>query len=627
MFVRHLGRTRRRASLVLALAALGMLPGSAASRDFRVGEVEGLLDLTLAYGVLARVEAREPKLVGIANGGKAPSVNSDNGTLNYDTGVASNMLKATTELTLVWRNLGGYVRAFGFYDFENDLADRERTSLTSGAKRQVGWQVDVADYYLNAAFTPGGVPVWVRVGNQLINWGESRFLRLGVDVVNPIDLVAALQPVSTPRDLFVPQGMVWAGAVLSETVSVEGFYQYDWKSARLPPVGSYFSTNDALGAGGLGSTFGGAGLFSDLGTDLDAAFELPPGTLGFDPDFYRFDTGGRKKPHEQGQFGFTARAILPFASAPKLALHFVNYHARLPLISGRTAGPLAISETSQEAVDERAAELEAVYLDEGLPPAEAAAMAQASASTLTIGHFTNATSYFVSYPENTQMLGLSFNTSTIRTGTLVSGEVSHHFDLPLQVWVPDVLTAALSPIEFDPSFGEGRLGSFGPNEVVRGFVKRDKTQLELGLTQLLGPRLGATQTVVSFDVGWVHIHDVPPKRKLLLQAPGVTSTDRPGRFPDADSWGYRLSAALQYTGVLGGLNVVPYVLWTQDVDGTTPGPLNAFVAGRKSVSVGLGVNWTNTVTTELSWTSFFGAGPYNLLADRDFIRFNVKYYY
>ena len=99
---------------------------------------------------------------------------------------------------------------------------------------------------------------------------------------------------------------------------------------RTPPVGWFFSDNDLIGADGLGAAMAGAGRFSDLGTDLDSAFRLPPGTLGFDPDFMRIPGHGNHEPSDQGQGGITVQAIIPRLNSTKLALHFVNYHSRLP---------------------------------------------------------------------------------------------------------------------------------------------------------------------------------------------------------------------------------------------------------------------------------------------------------
>jgi hypothetical protein len=594
-------------------------PSPALARLFQIGEVEGVANLELSYGLLARVEDRDPDLVAIANGGSAESANFDDGDLNYDEGIVSNVLQASAEVAARWGFLGAYVRGLGYYDFQTELADRERTQLSGDARHYVGWHAELRDYYLDASLTLRGMPVHLRVGDQVISWGESTFLRFGVETVNPLDLVATFRPASSAQDVQIPQGMIWAAANLTEEVAVEGYYQYRWERVRTPPVGWFFSDNDTLGADGLGAAMAGAGLFSDRGTDLDAFFQLPPSTLGFDRDFMRIPGFGSREPSNQGQGGFTVQAILPRLNSTKLALHFVNYHSRLPLLSARTADAAAVAATSPAAVAARAAALEA----EGLPPAEAAD----AASTLTIGEYASEASYFVTYPEDIRMLGASFNTATLRTGTLVSGEVSHHFDYPLQILPGDVFNAAFSPILFDPSFGQGPLGAYGPGEVVPGVARRGRTQLELGIRQLFGARLGASQSVVGVDFGWVHVHDLPSRQRLRFSAPGVTGPGDFGHLPDADSWGYRVLAGLTYEGVLGAFTVQPHVAWFHDVGGVTPGPGGSFVAGRKVVSVGVGVDYLNTWLLRLDYTSLFGAGRFNLLNDRDFVRFQLSWFY
>jgi len=297
------------------------------------------------------------------------------------------------------------------------------------------------------------------------------------------------------------------------------------------------------------------------------------------------------------------------------------------VVGGRTANAAAIAATAPAAVAARAASLAPVYESEGLSPAEAAAAAARAASTLTIGEYASEASYFVTYPENIQMLGFSFNTATLRTGTLISGEISHHFNYPFQILVGDVLNAAFSPIEFDPSFGQGPLGDYGPDESISGVARRGKTQLEVGLRQLLGRRLGASQTVLGVDFGWVHVYDLPSRDSLRLAAPGITGPSDFGHLPDADSWGYRLLAALSYEGVLGAFTVQPHVAWFHDVGGVTPGPGGAFVAGRKAFNVGVSIDYTNTWLLQLDYTNLFGAGRFNLLNDRDFVRFQLSYFY
>jgi hypothetical protein len=296
-------------------------------------------------------------------------------------------------------------------------------------------------------------------------------------------------------------------------------------------------------------------------------------------------------------------------------------------VNARSADAAAAAATSPEAVAARAAALAPLYEAEGLPPDAAAAAAARAASTLTLGEYASAASYAVEYPENVQMVGVSFNTTTLRTGTLVAAELSHHFDHPFQILPLDVFGAAFSPIGFDPSFGQGPLGDFGPDEVVSGVERLDKTQLELGLRQLLGPRLGASQTILGMDFGYVRVHDMPGRDQLRLSAPGVTGPADYDHLPDADSWGYRLIAALTYDNVFGGLAVQPSVAWLHDVKGVTPTPGGAFVEDRKAVNVGGSIDYNNTWLLQVGYTRFFGAGRFNLLSDRDFVRFQLTYFY
>jgi hypothetical protein len=421
--------------------------------------------------------------------------------------------------------------------------------------------------------------------------------------------------------------MLWGAANVTETLAIEAFYQYDWEPVRSLPIGWYFSDNDVIGVDGLGGAMVGSGLFSDQGTDLDAAFQLPPGTLGFDADFMRIPGRGTDEPSSQGQGGVTAQLILPQLNSTQLAFHFLNYHSRLPIVNARSADAAAVAATSPAAVAARAAALAPIYESEGLPPAQAAAAAAQAASTLTIGEYASAASFSVEYPEDVQMVGVSFNTATLRTGTLVSAEVSHHFDYPFQILPAEVFSAAFSPIEFDPSFGQGPLGSYGPDEEVSGVERLDKTQLEFGLRQLLGPQLGASQTILGFDLGYVHVYGMPSGNEPHLSAPGITGPRDYDHLPDADSWGYRLLAALTYDNVLGGLTVQPRVAWLQDVSGTTPTPGGAFVEGRKAFNVGVSIDYTNTWLLDVSYTNFSGAGRFNLLNDRDFARFQLTYFY
>ena len=593
------------------LAAL--LPTLCQAVDFRAGNVEGLFDLTAAYGVGVRVEDVDEELVAIANGGKRASANNDDGDLNYDKGIISNAVRLNADLTLVWKQFGAYIRGFALYDYENQDVARERTPLSDNARDILGKDAGLLEHYVSMSLTPGGMPVIFRLGDQVLNWGESNFIRDGIDVINPVDFTTLNQPVTPARDLFIPLGMLWGAANITETLSVEAYYQYEWKPVALPPVGSYFSSIDLLGADGVNFAMLGAGQFSDLGTDLDTAFGLPEGTLGFDRDFMKLPGLHVEDADDGGQFGFTVSTIMPNTSATRLSAHLVRYHSRLPIISGRTASQQAIDQTSQADVDALAASLVPAYVSTGLTPGEAASEAEQTAGALTTSGYANQAGYVIEYPEGITMLGLSFSTATARRGLLLSGEVSHHRDFPFQIDPAEVFAATLSPIEFNDASSQP--GTYGANASVKGYSRHDRTQATLGMTQFFGPRFGSAQTAANLDVAVMHVHDMPGSSEPQLQAPIP---------PTATSWGYRLGGSLIYNGVLGGLTLVPGLLWTHDVNGTTPGPLGTFLEDRKSFTAVLGASFINQWTANLSYTNFLN-GNESLIRDRDLVRFRMSY--
>ena len=164
--------------------------------------------------------------------------------------------------------------------------------------------------------------------------------------------------------------------------------------------------------------------------------------------------------------------------------------------------------------------------------------------------------------------------------------------------------------------------------------------------------LGASQLITVLEVGVTHVEDFPDKlsggpngRGLRFNGPGTflsgnaelagrhddaypvpfTEVEPQGRFPDADSWGYRLALRLDYLNALGAWNLSPRLVWSHDVGGTTPGPGGNFVEGRFGLTVGANFNLQQKWEVDLSYTQFGGAGRWNETNDRDFIAATLKY--
>jgi len=254
--------------------------------------------------------------------------------------------------------------------------------------------------------------------------------------------------------------------------------------------------------------------------------------------------------------------------------------------------------------------------------------------------------YLIEYPEDIQLYGLSMN-STIGEWA-IQGEVSHRVDVPLQVDDVELLFAALTSQPIGSAFVQNQLSQFlnggnryGLNEVIHGFIPRDVTQVQATVTRLLPQILGASQLLLLGEVGLTRVHDMPDKDDLRLEAPGTYISgneslaarhgsaagqfEDASHFADATSWGYRLVGRLEYNNAIGAWNLLPRIAFAQDVEGNSPGPGGNFLEGRRALTLALGANYQSTWSVDLNYTQYSGAGRYNLISDRDFVAFNVKY--
>jgi len=178
---------------------------SAYSVTFEHGEVYGSWDTTMSVGTSVRVASRDADNVGRANGGTSFSTNSDNGNLNYGKDIYSALTKFTTELDVNYKNFGLFFRGNGFKDFRANSTDR--TTLVDGAERLVVHNANIQDLYLWGDFDLGEMPLQVRVGEQVISWGESTFIQNSINIINPADVSKLRTPGSELKDALTPVGI------------------------------------------------------------------------------------------------------------------------------------------------------------------------------------------------------------------------------------------------------------------------------------------------------------------------------------------------------------------------------------------------------------------------------------
>lgn len=632
----------------LTLVLLLWAAAPAAAFQFTLGDVQGNLDTTVSYGLNYRTAEQDKEIIGIANGGRAYSVNGDDGNLNYKDGdYFSKVFKITSDLELKYSDFGLFVRGTAFHDFQNASGDFERTELDGDALDLVGENAELLDAFLWWDFELGGMPGTLRVGDQVLSWGESTFIQNSINTINPVDVSKLRIPGSELKEALKPVGMVSASLAANEYVSFEGFYQYDWEKTEVDPPGSYWSTNDFIGANG-NKVMLGWGEASEFGNSFAALGPLRAvlGVNSFEPDFLGVPRMKDDTPSDSGQYGIALHALVPALNDTEFGLYYINYHSRLPIISARTgsaAGMAAAAGTLTTA---------ATTVAIPSPPAPAPvtvlqAVGRSNVGAIALDKYAKTARYVLEYPEDIQLMGASFSTQLVSTGTAIQGEVSYRQDVPVQIDDIELLLAALTPAAFiNPAYRNNQVGVFGPDAVIKGYEELDITQIQVTATQVFGPTLGADQFTLIGEVGATHVLDMPSKR---LESPGTYVSGNPfhttaagahgpttllpsgkpaedsSAFADSTSWGYRAVAKLDFNNAIGAVSLSPRIAWAHDVHGNSPNPGGNFLEHRKAVTVGIEANYQNAWSADLSYTDFFGAGRYNLINDRDFISFNVKY--
>jgi len=586
-------------SLALAVALGTAAPAYAV--NFNIGEIEGQFDSSMSIGASWSTTDRDMDLVGAANGGTGFTQTGDDGRLNFKKGETfSKIFKGVHDLELRYRDSGAFVRGKYWYDFElkdesrlfKDISDsnRKEAAQSSGAQ--------ILDAFLYHNYSVGDLPGTVRLGKQVVSWGESTFIGNSINSINPLDAAAFRRPGAEIKEGLIPVNMFYVSQSLSDRLSMEAFYQLEWDQTIADNCGTFFSGADVVQDGcdtnyNVLRSFSPAeqALFRNFGVTVTEEGLLVP-------------RGGDRDARDSGQFGIALRWL---GDATEYGAYFMNYHSRTPNLSMQNTDLAGI---------------QAAGTAFGLGGAEAL-----SATLLGRGQ------YFLEYPEDIRLYGLSFST-TLPTGTAWAGELSYRPNAPLQINTTDVTGRLAAGIGASLGAGDPAGAAAQAGLEHKGYNRKEITQLQTTFTHFFDQVLGAGRVTVVGEFAYVHIGGLENKRDIRYgrdaiygspagtQASNLASEARYGwdGFVTANSWGYRLRAIADYNNVFAGINLKPNLSFSHDVDGY--GPNGLFNEGSKAVSIGLDAEYQNMYTASLSYTDFFG-GDYNMLVDRDFLAFSV----
>ena len=233
------------------------LPVGAVEFSFLDNEVSGSLDTTVSYGQLYRVQGQDKS---------NNDINTNDGNRNFGTGLVSEVYKITSDLEANYKNYGLFVRGTAFYDtqimdkrnnyYDTSLAYQPSQnvprddSFTRETRHKAGRDAQILDAYLYGNWDVANMPVTARIGKQVFNWGEGIFYRGGVNTTNPVDAAKFRLPGSEIKEVLVPVEALSFNIGLTDSLSMEAFYQFNWKESAIDPAGTYFSETDLFGDGG-----------------------------------------------------------------------------------------------------------------------------------------------------------------------------------------------------------------------------------------------------------------------------------------------------------------------------------------------------------------------------------------
>jgi len=347
-----------------SLAMFGTAATSAYGYDFTtgLGDLTGSWVTNLTGGAGIRTKNPSCSLTGDPNSfGCGASANTnqwgaaDDGDLNYRKGQPfSTYISATSELLFKMPSEGlkFMIRGTGMYDFL--AGDTNRTPLSSTSAAQVVYNAQLLDLWGEKDFTINGRNAHVRLGNQVINWGESVFAQGGINATNSLDVQKLLIPGSQLKQALLPAPIISFAADLSHGFSTEDYYQFSWNGNRYPPVGSFWSLSNSLGRGTdpytlsttnlnvngpsagtiAGSNSGNQNIINGINNGLvNGAFAGPPfNDIGLPVNW---QAPSKYHPQFGMKFNYSPRSF-----DANFAVYYENYTDKSPVLSAMANGTL-----------------------------------------------------------------------------------------------------------------------------------------------------------------------------------------------------------------------------------------------------------------------------------------------
>lgn len=325
--------------LAIAATVIG-LSSQAHALSFKPSEdLEVEWDTSITYGLAWRTEERDPQLSNAAVNPLAANTNDGNNSFD-DGSLINNRISFLTEADFNYKgDYGAFIRASGFYDDvyhgSNDNTDlftnnclaggscSRANQFPAGTVDQHGDRIRLLDAYLYGSWDLSGQNLSLRLGRQVVSWGESLYLPFGISSAqSPADATKANVPGVEVKDIFLPVGQIYGQLDLSDTLALQAYYQYEWAKTEIDGVGSYFSITDQMDKGG--NTLISTSLISRA------------------PD---------ERPDDDGQWGVGVTYLAEELNSSEFGVYYIRFHDKTPQLDNLLAGVGLYNVTYFEDID------------------------------------------------------------------------------------------------------------------------------------------------------------------------------------------------------------------------------------------------------------------------------------
>jgi len=291
--------------LSILLAGL-LIPTSTLAFSFYQGNLKGSFDTDLTYGVSLRTEDAD----------KANLSAYGNRLFNDAGDVFSSVIRGSSTFALDYKNVGLLIRGNYFYDYQYDQAN-----LAEKAQDKLVDDITFTDAFVYGYFGDEG-QLSIRLGKQVISWGESTFIQGSLNDINTVDVNQLRQPGLALKDAFIGTNAAYIAWNINSEWMLESFYLFEFDPIELDPAGSFFATLDAVGEGG-GFDSAGDGV-------IDSACVSPDGESCGLGSIYRSSDNEAKG----AQYGIALRRFFPeLFNGTEFGVYYQSLHDHTPMLS------------------------------------------------------------------------------------------------------------------------------------------------------------------------------------------------------------------------------------------------------------------------------------------------------